>query len=472
MATVTATACTVGLYTTSWQDISAYVVDWKVTWGRSSVFENMRPATLQLKLLNTDRRFEPGYSSGAYYDYLKCGTLLRAKMSWTSSGGTTTVYLFYGTINSMELVYPNKRSDTGGAYAVVVASDPMAILAKERTESTYPTDTADAMVTDILGDIVWTGGTIGTGALTDPYGADLQPVGTSSGASLLSLIEQVAWAAGSVFFLGPTDTEASALLIKTRNDTAAATADFTLHSDDLTDLILGLEDDNCYSHARLTGRDNDIGEAVYDKTGGTYESMWTLAAHGMVTAQEIWFSAVGTGAEPFAVDTHYFVIKKTNDIFQLATTEANANAGTYITGTGSDSSGDWTVRVCGTLELAGRTADAQWMGERVLILSDILLWTDAEVDTRASDELSARTQMIDHLRPRRLGVLIGKGVTDLAEWIYLFPNGAEHYGEVVFDPGTGSSRTYPIKVLGGSIEGSPGRPIKVSVFTEEATQFG
>lgn len=467
MAVITAVTLAAGLYTSSWQDISDYVIDWRVKWGRSSAFETMRPTTLTLRLLNTDRRFEPGYSSGAYYDYLKCGTLLRLRVSFTA-GSTVDMDLFYGSVNSIRLQYPNKRTDTGGAYATIEASCPLAVLAKERTENTYGPDTSDAMITDIIGDLEWTNGTINTGSLADPYGADLQAVGSTSGASMLALIEQIARSAGAVFYLEPNYTEAIARLIQTRNDSFSA--DFTLTNTDLTDITLGLEDDQIYNQARLTGQDNDIGDATYDETDGSVEDQWTLASHGLADLQEVWFSAAGGGASGYAVDTHYWVIDCGDpDYFQLASSLANATADTPISGTG-DSTGTWTLRVCGTLQTAGRAADTQWLGERVLIESDLLLYTDAEVDTRTTDELAARCEMIDALRPTRLATKLYKGLNvdpDVA-YLFAFP---QSFGEISFDPGTGASRTYQIKVLGGQVTGAPGKPVEVVAYTEAASQF-
>ena len=103
-----------------------------------------------------------------------------------------------------------------------------------------------------------------------------------------------------------------------------------------------------------------IGNATFDVTGGALEDLWTLASHGLRTGDRIQFTAVGTGAEPFVVDTDYWVVKNDANTFQLAATLDDAEAGTIIEGTGSDSSGTWTVALQAMTYRAGPTGDEVW----------------------------------------------------------------------------------------------------------------
>ena len=90
---------------------------------------------------------------------------------------------------------------------------------------------------------------------------------------------------------------------------------------------------------RVIGK-HAIGAATFDVTGGASEDLWTLTAHGMAVGQRIQFSAVGTGAEGYAVDTDYYVVAAADaNTFQLSATLGGA----VLAGTGSDSSGTWTV---------------------------------------------------------------------------------------------------------------------------------
>ena len=88
----------------------------------------------------------------------------------------------------------------------------------------------------------------------------------------------------------------------------------------------------------------DIGDATFDFVDGGVDDEWTLNAHGLTTGVMVYFDAVGTGAGPFVVDTYYFAIRVDANTFQLASTYANAIAGTQIEGT-ADSAGAWSLTV-------------------------------------------------------------------------------------------------------------------------------
>lgn len=77
-----------------------------------------------------------------------------------------------------------------------------------------------------------------------------------------------------------------------------------------------------------------VGDATFAGTG----DIWTFAAHGLVDDDRVRFSAVGTGAVGYAVDTDYYVITSATNTFQLSATEGGA----AIVGTG-DSVGTWTL---------------------------------------------------------------------------------------------------------------------------------
>jgi len=120
-----------------------------------------------------------------------------------------------------------------------------------------------------------------------------------------------------------------------------------------------------YTNARLE-YGIDLGDSTFDATGGTAEDQWTLTAHNMQTGAVIQFDAVGTGAEPFLVDTDYYVIRLTANTFQLATTHALAVAGTPIASVGdADSSGAWSTTL--QAQYIGFTATQDTVINRLLV---------------------------------------------------------------------------------------------------------
>ena len=112
----------------------------------------------------------------------------------------------------------------------------------------------------------------------------------------------------------------------------------------------------------------DIGDATFDVAGGTVDDVWTLSAHGLLTGDKIQFDAVGTGAEGFVVTTDYFAIAvpaQTGE-FQLASSFANAVAGTQIQGTGANSTGTWSVTMQSPVYF-GYTATDDTVIEKMII---------------------------------------------------------------------------------------------------------
>jgi len=65
-----------------------------------------------------------------------------------------------------------------------------------------------------------------------------------------------------------------------------------------------------------------------DATGGAYEDMFTKTAHGLVTGQRVKATDFSAGTGLTTTGGVYYVIRKTADVFQLATTVALAIAGT------------------------------------------------------------------------------------------------------------------------------------------------
>lgn len=81
-----------------------------------------------------------------------------------------------------------------------------------------------------------------------------------------------------------------------------------------------------------------VGAAVFVFTGGSIEDEWTDASHGYLDGDKVIFSAVGTGAPEFLINTAYYIVNKQTNIFNLALT----SSGDPIEGT-VDSSGTWTL---------------------------------------------------------------------------------------------------------------------------------
>ena len=84
-----------------------------------------------------------------------------------------------------------------------------------------------------------------------------------------------------------------------------------------------------------------VGTSTFDYTGNADgEDLWTSSDHGLLVGDEVQFTAVGTGADEYAIDTPYWVSSVVNsDDFQLSATKG----GSVLEGT-ADSVSTWTLK--------------------------------------------------------------------------------------------------------------------------------
>lgn len=77
----------------SWQDISKYVLAFEFTRGKTRIIDRFEPGTLNLRLKNTDRRFDPTNTAGPYYPYLL--PMRPIRFGFVVGGVTKWVYTGY-----------------------------------------------------------------------------------------------------------------------------------------------------------------------------------------------------------------------------------------------------------------------------------------------------------------------------------------------------------------------------------------
>ena len=112
--------------TPTWTDISAYVMGIDlIQGGRATGLDQFAPGTLRLTLNNSDRRFDPLYSSGAYYP----NVLPRKKIRVRATYSAVTYDLWCGYVDGWPTTY--EPSNTL-AICNVNATDGFKILARAR----------------------------------------------------------------------------------------------------------------------------------------------------------------------------------------------------------------------------------------------------------------------------------------------------------------------------------------------------
>ena len=107
----------------TWTDITHYVLvrdDLVITLGRTDESSQMDTSSLALTLKNTDGRFTPDNTSGAYYPYVQLNTQIRVSITDTSVTGVTYGgYRFWGEVSEWPPQWDPKAVDI---YCQITAS--------------------------------------------------------------------------------------------------------------------------------------------------------------------------------------------------------------------------------------------------------------------------------------------------------------------------------------------------------------
>jgi hypothetical protein len=110
----------------TWNDISQYVYqrdDIQITGGQADESSQTQPAQMTLTLNNTDGRFSPNNTNGAYYPYLQRNTQIRLSINTQSTTGNTyNGFRFWGEVP----VWPPLSDQTGtDIYVQITANGPL-----------------------------------------------------------------------------------------------------------------------------------------------------------------------------------------------------------------------------------------------------------------------------------------------------------------------------------------------------------
>lgn len=114
----------------AWYDISAYVRSGSVRRGRQRDLDRFEAGTCTLELENNDRRFDPLYTSGAYYPDVVPERRLRLKATYNS----VEYDLFEGLVDGWPQTYPGFDAI---AVVSVTATDAFKVLSNATLVSPY-----------------------------------------------------------------------------------------------------------------------------------------------------------------------------------------------------------------------------------------------------------------------------------------------------------------------------------------------
>lgn len=131
------------LATPSWVDVSADVRDISTSTGRNNELDEFTAGSMSVVLDNRTRKYDPEYSSGAYYGNIKPGKKIRLSFVHDSN----TYREWTGYIDEWQQAYEMSNSD---AECILKCSDAFSILSR----ATLPTDYYGSLI-ESEGPSIW-----------------------------------------------------------------------------------------------------------------------------------------------------------------------------------------------------------------------------------------------------------------------------------------------------------------------------
>jgi len=199
----------------TWTEVTGYLREFTVSWGRSGEYDAFRAGTATMVLDNRDGRFTPDYSAGAYYPNIKPWLPVKAGVVFTSGASTTVACLFSGFVERWVLEFPEMGAD---ATATIQCADGMKIPANYQLGggSTGVFDlgstTPGGMIDNVLDGFGWSTGarwrTLDAGAVTS-----LSSSTGNKDTAALTLINTVMVSDGGFFYSMPHSTAHTPRLI-------------------------------------------------------------------------------------------------------------------------------------------------------------------------------------------------------------------------------------------------------------------
>lgn len=112
-----------------WEDITAYVRDIQITRGRSKELDRFQPSTCVLTVENTGRLFDPEYTAGTWYGYIKPNRAVRVRAQYAG----VEYPVWQGFVDE----WPQDYVGMSFATVQIPCSDAFALLANRRLNAPF-----------------------------------------------------------------------------------------------------------------------------------------------------------------------------------------------------------------------------------------------------------------------------------------------------------------------------------------------
>lgn len=245
-----------------WTDISAYARSLSVRRGRSHERDTVSASHLTVVLDNLDGRFDPSYTSGAYYPNVVLNVPIRLRVTYSA----VTYDLFYGFADAWPQTYPSMVDST----VTLSATDGMKLLANALTDTEESSEKSGTRIGNLLDDGSWPAGwrSLDTGQVTCPTFGRNQ--------SVLTLIRQVERAEAGVFFIDGAGTATFQERYHRSQSTSQATFGDSGSELRYQGIEVGFDDTQVWNRAEVQRTGQDGLQTSSDATSITANGIRTL----------------------------------------------------------------------------------------------------------------------------------------------------------------------------------------------------
>jgi len=291
----------------TWVDITGYVQEITIQRGRSSVSGTFRTGKASLLLDNSDGRFTPENTAGAYTPDVVIGLPIRIQANYSA----TDYDLFYGSVRE----WPPKKHGPNYASVRVPLADAFYTLNLEDVGGqVYTIEGTDARIGAVLDDVSWPAGlrTLASGLASSQATSVASPSDGGEQPALRYLLD-LAEAEFGVLFM----SQDGKVTFQNRVNHSGATPTITFDGDDFSDIVLNYTDKYYWNVIRVSREDG--GQIQIDSSSGAPRSVLTKDVMPMSNDAEAlnvaeWLSSV-FGSQRLQVEQLKFHMVKASNAF-------------------------------------------------------------------------------------------------------------------------------------------------------------
>ena len=131
----------------TWTDVSQWMREFDTSYGRTFELDDVSPGTATFTLLNSDRRFDPDSTGGAYAPNVD----LRKPVSFQAVHSGTTYNLFYGYVDGWDQTFPGMVDP----FVTLSVVDSLSVFGPWETSTTGPQEAAETRIGRLLDSVGW-----------------------------------------------------------------------------------------------------------------------------------------------------------------------------------------------------------------------------------------------------------------------------------------------------------------------------